>query len=425
MKIPRGFFIVLLPLGISSVQAAVPFTYGERTRDFSGWTPAAYGDLNLVTMGGTAVALPTSIAAAEANPAGYALLTSSIVAQVNRTSFRAPDIQKSGKSIDSLQWGLGVSPPPWGFAFAYYSPMMEQGDYISPLTGHTVRTEASIKDFRLTTSRFFFKGTLALGVSADLMKAVREIGDRSYNTMGLSYRLGALVRLPAHVILGASYAPEVRLAPATDTPPEYEMPGFNRAILLPRQISFGVGWMPSRFFRAGMSMTHVAATRNTALLADQSILTGGKSTWVPRLGLSYVLLDYRSFRAEGTVGVYHEQSRISGVANRFHKTLGLEGNIYPFNVAVGFDLAQNFKNVILSVGIDIVRGARLLAIIPSDPVPAYNGILPPMHKINASGLSTGLTEGERKRYEAPSVEDVGEIISNIPRRIKEKFSGAP
>src|SRR4051812_31448023 len=78
--------------------------YSVRTRDFSSWTPATRGDINTIGMAGATVATPNSISAAELNSAGYAMLTTSITAQINKVSLDDSRLQRSGDKIDSSQW---------------------------------------------------------------------------------------------------------------------------------------------------------------------------------------------------------------------------------------------------------------------------------------------------------------------------------
>ena len=112
--------------------------------------------------------------------------------------------------------GLGLSPPPWGFAVAYYSPMTESGNYLSPLTGHALDTEVSIKEYRFTLANgSLFDGGLALGATFELAEAVRELGALRYNRLALSYQLGALWRFPRHIVVGASFKPMLAIGPAS------------------------------------------------------------------------------------------------------------------------------------------------------------------------------------------------------------------
>lgn len=398
--------------------------YSVRTRDFSSWTPSTRGDINTIGMAGATLAVPSSISAAESNPAGFAMLTGSVTAQINKINLDDRRLQRSGDPIESSQWGLGVSPGKWGFSIAYYSPQTESGIYVSPNTGDTTKAEVSLKELRFTAARSFFDDRrLAVGASLELVKAIRELGEESANAYGLSYRLGALYRLPRHFILGASFSPQSSVGPAKNPDQMLVMPGFNRTVVRPLIAGLGLGWIPNRFFKVASSFSFVGATENTALLTDESVAVGGSPNWVPRVGASYVLAEFHNFKVEGAAGSYFEISRLSNGGNRLHVTGGLEANPYFINLGAGFDVSTDYRNVIVSVGLDIVRTARAFDIIPSDPVPAYNGTFPNMNHVSADGLPDALTVGETKNFEAPSVEQVSKIVGQVPENIAKKVAG--
>jgi hypothetical protein len=376
-------------------------------------------------MAGATVALPASISSAQTNPAGYALETGSVSAQINRITVYDMRIQGDGQPIDSSQWGLAVSPPPWGFSIAYYSPITENATYASPLTGDSLLTEVSIKELRLNVSRYFFDSKLALGITAELVKAVREIGPYSYDSEAPSFMLGALYRLPEHIILGAGYIPPLTIGPNSNDYAQPEMIGFNRSVLRPSELDLGVGWAPNRFFKIGIQATYAGDTSNTALLEDQTVSTGSSPTWTPRIGESYVIADFKNFKSEWAVGSYYETSRLSGYSDRTHLTTGLDINPWFINLGVGFDLASDYRNFMMGVGIDIVRTLRFFDIIPNDPTPHYDGFVPSPVEISADGFPEAMTPGEYRVAPSTSLGDVFDIIREGPGNIADKFAGRP
>ena len=412
-------------LAAPSAFSATALPYPTRTKDYSGWSPGIQSDTNTTGMAGATVALPSSISSAESNPAGFAMETGSLSAQINRISVIDKRVQPDGQPIESNQWGLGVSPPPWGFSLSYYSPMTEAGTYVSPNTGREIKTEASLKEFRLTAARSFFEDHLAIGVSAELVKAVREIGSVSYDSYTPSYRIGALYRIRNHIVLGASYSPPLSIGPASDNVPQADMPGFNRAMLRPSEINLGIGWVPNRFFKTGFSLSRIGTTDNTALLADQSTATGTTPTLIPRAGASYILAQYTNFQSELAVGTYFATSRLHGKPSRWHATMGWEANPGFINLGVGFDLSQDYRNIMIGIGIDLVRTLRTFKIIPRDPTPPLNGVFPRPTTISADGLPDALTRGEEKSTSPPTLKDVKQIIKEVPKNIADKVKGKP
>jgi hypothetical protein len=410
-------------LGFASLADAFVLPYTDRTQDFSAWTPATQGDTNTIGMAGATVALPTSISSAEPNPAGYAMMTASVSAQINNTNFNDSRLQRSGESLTSQQWGLGVSPDKWGFAIAYYSPQTESGTYVAPAIGDAVKSEVSLKELRFTVSRRLWDESLAVGFAFEIAKAVRELGDASANAITPSFQLGILKRFPSHLTLGASFVPELRVGPAGHPDDQNAIPGFNRAVVRPSLLSFGAGWIPNRYFKVGTSLTAVGRTVNTALFADQSVTTGASMTFVPRAGASYVVAEYAHFKMEAALGGYYESSRLSNQADRLHATLALDVNPSFINLGAALDLAAGYHAYIFSTGIDIVRTARFFKLIPPEPVPPYNGKFPPPAKVSPEGLPAGLTADEHKKYEEANVTEVGKIVSKVPENLQKKLEG--
>ena len=404
--------------------AATSFPYTLRTQNYSAWSPAAQSDTNTTGMAGATVALPSSISAAEINPAGFAMETGSVSAQINSISIVDRQIQPDGQEIDSSQWGLGVSPPPWGFSISYYSPITESDTYYSNNVFAASKTEVSLKELRFTVAHTFFDSRLALAFSAELDKAVRELGAYSYDSYAPSFALGALYRAYAHVVFGASYIPPLIIRPSggADNP---ELPGFNQAVLRPSQLNFGAGWVPNRFFKVGLSLSYVGDTANTALLSNQAVVTGATPTWVPRLGASYVLAQFANFSSELAMGSYYAASRFEGDPSRVHATTGWDINPYFINIGLGFDLSSEYHNVMIGVGIDIVRTARTFNIIPKDPTPPLNGFFPRATEVVADGLPDAMTHGEAKTTSPPTLGDVGQIVKDVAPNIVDKIEGKP
>src|SRR5690606_1688100 len=107
---------------------------------------------------------------------------------------------------------------------------------------------------------------------------------------------------------------------------------------------------------------------------------------IPRLGASYVIGEFRNLKIEAAAGTYYVPSRLSDVGSRIHGTLGVEVNPYFFNTGVGFDVARDYRNFIVSLGVDIVRALRAIQVIPKDPVPPLRGFFPKFDRSSADGL---------------------------------------
>jgi hypothetical protein len=125
------------------------------------------------------------------------------------------------------------------------------------------------------------------------------------------------------------------------------------------------------------------------------------------------------------VGSYYETSRLSGYGDRAHLTTGLDVNPFFVNLSVGFDLASDYRNYMMGIGIDIVRTLRFFDIIPEDPTPHYDGTLPCPVEISADGLPEAMTTDEIRMAPSISLGDVIDLIKEGPGNIADKFAGRP
>jgi hypothetical protein len=361
-------------------------------------------------MSGATVATPNSIAAMQDNPAGFAMFLGGLAAQINSQTLQDPELNRSADHITEYQGGVGTSVPPWGFGVTYYSPSSE----------HVADSEISVREIRATVSRLVGPKT-SFGVSLQYDKGIRRFDGNDLSTDHFSFQVGALYKLGDHWVMGASYTPAIDISPSGDN--SVNAFGFNQKIRVPSVTAFGFGFMPNRFFKAGLEVLAVGGTPDTALLYDQTIGYGNNFTLQPRLGASYILVEYEFLKVELAAGTYYEVSRINGQANREHGTFGLDINPWFINTGVGTDMAKGYSNWTFSVGIDLVRTARTFEIIPKDTVAPFNGEFPPIFKLSADGLADGFTQGESKNESPPTAAQVQKIVTDIPKRMEEKLGG--
>jgi hypothetical protein len=409
-----------------SANALVPtFPYSRRTKAYNGWNAGARGDDTVIGMAGATVALPFNIGASELNPAGFAMLMGTVNAQVTGTEYTDRQIQNTDTPIKSNFYGLAVNPPPWGFAVTSFSPALENGAYVSPVTGKTVHAEVSVRELQFTAARMFFNNTFALGLSLDLAKANRQIGDSNENTVAPGFKIGTLYKLQEHVTLGLSYSAQNTIRGNPSSANQVDMPGFSQDIIMPTVIGAGIGWTPNRFFQLGASVLYVAGTSDTALLADEARGVGQYATLQPRVGGTYTFFQFEHFKGDMALGTYYEVSRVAGERNRLHETGSVDVNIYMFNTGIGIDHANGYRNYMAGIGIDIIRTLRAFDIVPKDNLPPYNGFGPDPLKVSADGLSEGLSYGEKKSVPNQSLGDVKQIIIEAPGKISDKIQGKP
>jgi hypothetical protein len=425
----RARFAIFLLVGLTTAslaRAEIVFPYTQRTRAYSGYQATVRGDDQVVGMAGATVAIPDSVTALETNPAGLTMTMGSVTAQIN--SNEATDRRLTGSDkikVRSTQWGLTATPNKWGYAVAYYSPSYEGGHYISPVTSTAQNYEVSTKKLRFSVSRGLMKRRLSVGAGVELNRGIRKVGELSDDATGVSFQLGAIYHVRKHYLIGMSFSPAQELGSNTGGTGGGQMPGFARPIRSPMLLNVGAGWIPNRYFSFGLSVIAVGTTEDTALLQDQSVTVGDRFTLQPRMGVSYILGEYKNLRISTAAGTYYEMSRIAGTANRLHGTFSFQVKPWFVNAGVGIDRAEHYNNIFLSVGFDIVRTLRTFNIIPREPVPPLRGFFPPPTRVSADGLPDGLTAGEDREFGSPSVGDVKDIIENIPANIENKFKGEP
>ena len=408
---PKIIFCSALLIATSSAFAQYPDLNYTRTKPYAGWSSIVKGDNNTVGMAGATIAIPNSIAAMEGNPAGFPMFLGGLGAQINSNNLKDSRTSHGDSDITEYQGGVGTSTPPWGYGITYYSPSTEFVD----------NSEVSVRELRVSIARLIGKDA-SIGASLEYVKALRKFDGSDFNGGTLSVQVGGLYKLTDQWVLGASYSPEVDIGPAGSENPDPF--GFNQEVKVPSLTSFGLGFVPNRFFKAGASLIVVGGLSDTALLSDQTIAYGQKVTLQPRLGASCILAEYRAFKVELAIGSYYEEAREAGSANRFHGTFGLDVNPSFINTGIGTDIASGYKNWVASVGIDLVRTARTFGVIPQDTVPPYDGVFPPPFQHSPDGLPDGFTIGQEKTTAPPNATDVKNIVTGIPSKMVEKF-GTP
>lgn len=421
MRAPALLALSLTFLTLSPARAQSPFPYSARTRSYNGWNTAIQGDVNMLGMAGATIAIPRSISAAEFNPASFAMTLESIKASLNSNTIRDDHIHAKNK-YDTSQWGLGISPSPWGFGFTFFTPSAEVGTYTSPNTLNTVEAEVRVRQYRLSIARMFGK-KLSLGLSVGISQMSQTLGDMNVKTAAPAVRFGALYKLQNLWIIGASLSPRIDIGPPNDPPYQQDMPGFFNSVMVPVVGSAGVGWVPNQFFRAGFGLTVVGKSRNAALLGDENALIGEHITFQPSLGASYVIQEHRFLRTEVSAGTYFETSRISGRSSRLHGTFGIDLTPWFLTTGLAFDLSAGYSNVLFVVGIDVIRTLRTFDLVPQPALKPYNGFFPKPTEVSADGLPAGLAKGEKQTVPSENLGSVKELIKEIPARLEKKLDG--
>jgi hypothetical protein len=429
-RYPRPLaFAALIPL-LAAAQAAAPLAsadtlnYTTRNHDYNGWTSTVNGDVRTVGMAGATIGLPDSYLSSRDNPAGLALLMETADETFTNNAISDGHIQERTYPITLGSFGLAAAFYPWAVSVGYVMTSREGMPYSLLNSSEVPTVGISSREWRVAASRVFFDNRISLGASFNFGRATEDFTFEQSDTPDLSgseydfaFTIGALGQLNQHVLLGLSYAFPITYNFTDASGPPTPIAGFYKPLRTPGRIGAGIGWVPNRFFRADLSMVFIGRIDGAALLRDDSSLVGQSVTMQPRAGLSYIFAEFEEFRGTSFIGSYFEMSRIEGAPSRLHFTGGVEIKPWILTLGAGVDVAPNYSNIILGIGIDLIKVAQKLAIIPKPYSPPRKGLFPPARKYSDEGLPRGLVEHWRPT--GPEM-NVIKVIGDIPVRTGKK-----
>jgi hypothetical protein len=417
-------FIACLALAACTTARAEPLPYTTRVHEYNGWNTTVSGDVRTVGMAGATIGLPDSYLSSRDNPSGLALLMGDADENYSNNEISDGHIQSRGSPIDMGSFGVAAAFYPWAFSVGYVTTSREGMPYELPNSPEAPTLGISAREWRFGVSRVFFSNRVSLGASFNFGRAVEdlEFEQSDAETLSgseheLSLTLGILGQLNRHVLIGASYAFPMTYDFTDASGPATPIAGFYKPLTTPGRVGMGVGWVPNRIFRADVSMHVVGRTRGAALLRDDTSLVGQNITVQPRAGLAYIFADFEEFRGTSFIGSYLEMTRIDNTSSRLHFTGGVEIKPWILTLGAGLDIAPRYSNVLLGFGIDLIKVAQKLSIIPKPYSPPRKGLLPPAAKLSDEGLPRGLVEHWRPK--GPDM-NVIKVIGDIPERTERK-----
>lgn len=424
MKFFSSFLAVLLTCG--SVQATDTLPYSTRTHPYNGFWTTPSGDIRTVGMAGATIGLADTFIATQDNPAGLAMTLDGADFNLTSNQFYDGYAQNYNESLGAFNIGLAVNQYPWGWSFGYSSNPTEGQTYMVPgFPVDPANVLLANRELKFAIARVFFENRLSIGAKAAIAQAssyMTFITQPQLNvantTYGLSGSIGASFQVVPHVLIGLSYHPSQSFIIDPNANPSSTLHNFVQSIYIPSRFGFGVGWIPNRFFRADLTTLVFGSTPNTALLKDDVTLIGQTTTVQPRLGMAYQIFDYRQLRGTLFGGFYYDPSRIQGTSNRLHATAGVEIKPWIFSFGAGIDAANQYRNYIVSVGIDIIKTFEESDIIPPLWHPPYRGVFPKPTRYSDEGLARPLVKDWAAQHRTNM--DPIEIGKQIPKKIEEK-----
>ncbi|HCM39214.1 MAG: hypothetical protein A2070_01535 [Bdellovibrionales bacterium GWC1_52_8] len=365
-----------------------------RTRPFSGVSSTVRGDIRTVGMAGATIGLGDTFIAASDNPAGLAMTMNTGDFNLTTNWVRDSYVQEWGNPTQSNNFGVALSPYPWGFSLGYSTPFSE-GQFYKTQTGTTVLMELEIQEYRAALARVFMENRLAVGVSLGFGRATAKFSPEDdlfiwqNNAWSFAPSLGAMYQFSNRLLLGLSYRFPVRY----DGTIGAKTPGladYFQPFITPGRLGLGLGWIPNRFFRTDFSLFVIGPTPEAGFLSNQVRTVGGATTLQPRLGAAYDFLEFKDFRATAFAGSYYEVSRIQDTPNRLHLTMGVETHPWIFTIGTGADFAWQYRNFLVTAGLDLIRFLQKLELVPVPWQPPRGGIFPSATKLSDEGLARPL-----------------------------------
>jgi len=402
--------------------------YTNRTHPYNAWSASPLGDLRTVGMAGATVGLANSFIAAMDNPAGLAMALANADGQFISDTITDATVQNPSYPLQTYDMGIAFPIYPWGFSLGYFSHTFENQPYATNADPNNPMNMAiATQEFRVSLAHLFFKNRLSLGASVIFGQgsSMIQYGSNPFllSTSGtVSATLGATYQLDGRWLIGLSYNPPHHYDVGTGAIPTTGVTNFFQPLQIPAKLGLGLGWIPNRYFNADFTTFIIGANNNTALLKDDQTLIGQAVTLQPRLGLSYHWLNYKELHGILYLGTYYEGSRIQNTPDRLHGTFGFDLHPWIFDLGVGLDSSTNYKNYLLSFGLNISKLFEKLSLIPSEQHPPQNKILPRPDRLSEEGLPRPLVKNwnPKEHVENPENNFI-QVGLNLPVKLEKKI----
>ena len=414
-------------LANGATPAPETFPYSQRVVPYAVRGTTVLGDLSYVGIAGAAVGAPDSMVGALDNPAGLALTLTRPGLLLNSQRYSDDHIQSEAQSLESQNVLMSWSPYPWGFGASIWTPYTEGGRYISPKDGQSYRASIRMTEYLFSMSRAFWKGHIALGLSAGVASLSRDWEKSSSfvsegsDSYAPSLSVGFLAQLRHRVVFGASASAPIVFKAIQRT--SAYMDGFHQSAYAPPQYRFGVGWIPNRLFSISAALYFLGPFRENALLSDQTQRM--KTSWIPqiRVGARYRWLEIQNLSSEIYVGTYTEVARLQGGTYRAHGTGGVEINPWIVRLGLGFDLAHGYRNLFASFGVDFPQLLVKLGLVDPFWRPKPVGVFSSPAKLSEEGLPPGLSSNRIQKLRTRI--NLLKEGKNIPERAKDSIKNLP
>jgi len=310
--------------------------------------PPVIGDERQIGLSGASLTVPDSVHTAMENPANAYFEKWSATLGLLNSEIR--DNRMNGQDgINRRAEGMGIaaSSPRFGL-----------------FVGHRMPSQESSSQGKVEVQETHVGGGLPineqLAVGAALIAARTDwqgFGQPNDHAAIWSVSFGARYRLSDRVQLGGSFRPSMPIQHQNDN-------SYRGLMEIPMRLMLGASYCFSEKLKLHSSLVLFGKQDDTVSLADPNRPAARTVSFQPRLGIEYEVFQEGITSLGAYAGTYLEPARIEGLSTRFHYTGGLGLKVWAGRASLAFDRANGYKNVIATIGIDILDLLVKVKVIP-------------------------------------------------------------
>lgn len=311
-----------------------------------GESPTVIGDARQIGVSGASLASPDSVHTAMENPANAYF--EEWVATLALLNSKVRDNRMNGDGVYRRSEGIGLaaSSPRFGLFVGHRTPSQE----------FSLAGRVEVQETHLGGA--FPIGNLTVG--AAVISARTDwtgFNQPQIHESAWSVSFGTRYRFSDRVQLGLSVRPSVPIQRRGDT-------SYRGLLEIPARIMLGGSIFITPEFQLHSAITIFGQQDDTVSLADPNRPAARSISTQPRLGLEYKIYEKGIVSLSSYAGTYLEPGRLDGVSTRFHYTGGAGLKVWAGRAAFAFDRASGYKNVIATVGIDVLDLLVKVKVIP-------------------------------------------------------------
>ena len=366
----RGLLVLLLASQCSEASA---------DGILQGWSPTAKGSIRTVGSGGALTTVGSDISAIAENPANAAMSANYVTVQVGAQFTK--DLQASGEDNSYVRQpyaGLILPLEHWTFGAVLSSAGSGQISAGSDFVRYLVREARLVAAWREPRLN-----RLSLGASLVLPSRTFSISSSELtaeSATGVSFDLGAVVRLPKRIFVGTSYhrGYEITAAQSARQIRSLLTPMHEGRLGAPDRFEVGLGWMANRFLQMGSSLSWIRPDSRFRNLDGALTRLSQQAGYRWSLGIDLQWLETDHLFSRFTLGSYLEPAGTvdASSAFRIHGTAALELEYGIALVSGALDYATGYRSYVVSFGIELGRLAQRLKVVPPSLLPDPEGVLP-------------------------------------------------